>query len=128
MTKKQLLEWLIARFLRFKDWWTEHLKYAADDNGGFTYHGLCQEFGNFFQEHYLGSNEQSLAELFEHIEFQLRNDPEDESDHANAWATCFLENIASTPSGSFAKKHMKPESKLFFQNWHSEHMAQNPNY
>jgi hypothetical protein len=76
---------------------------------------LCAEFSHYFQENYAEFSDTQLKKLFDKIEKISAQENTDEV--ATALYTCFLENIAQTESGSFAKQFMGKRSEEFFNNW-----------
>lgn len=114
-TPQQLTDFLVALYPLFKPRWDDSL---FREGSGFTYHGVCSEFSHFFKELSLPLNPISSRILFQEIERVLANQSTNYGDLANAWCTCFLENIASTTSGAASIPNMGPSSLSFFKEWH----------
>lgn len=115
VNKKDLLELFILMFPDFESAWNSEKNYFRDENV-FTSHGVCAEFSHYFMENYIAFSNEQLKSLFNRIEELIGySEPRNEID--NALCTCFLENIAQTESGDFAKQFMGKHSKEFFDYW-----------
>lgn len=115
MTEKDLLDFLISVFPDFETVWNSETNYFLDDDL-YTSHGVCAEFSHYFRENYTEFSNKQLEILFNKIE-DIIEFPENRDEIDNALCTCFLENIAQTESGNFAKQFLAKRSKAFFKYW-----------
>lgn len=115
VNEKKLLEYFISAFPDFETTWNSEKNYFLDGED-FTLHGVCAEFSHYFVKHYNELSNEQLKNFFDTIE-DLIADSEPRSDIDNALCTCFLENIAQTESGAFAKQFMGKRSAKFFDYW-----------
>lgn len=115
VNERNLLQFFISIFPDFKTTWNSEKNHFGDDDG-FTAHGVCAEFSHYFIENYKEFFNEQLKTLFNKIEY-LIVDSEPKGEIENALCTCFLENIAQTESGEFAKQFMGKRSAKFFDYW-----------
>lgn len=118
MRKQELLARFIHFAPEFEAYWNHDRNCFRNDDGSYTYHGVCAEFSSFFREHYTQMSQDTLDELFDFIERNLVSSSKDENELDNALCTCFLENISSEPCGEAAKPFMRPKARKFFDYWH----------
>ena len=115
MNKEELLNFFISTFPKFKRIReSESNLFCGGDN--YTPHGVCAEFSNYFEENYLEFSNEQLKMLFNKIE-EIDRASKNGDEIDNALCTCFLENIAQTESGDYAKQFMGKKSKEYFSYW-----------
>lgn len=131
MTPQQLLNFFIEIAPQFSDEWNSDRNNSIYDNGSFTLHGVCTQFSYYFQ-HQESFTETALVErvvhpnisslnmkrLFNFIEENIY-ESEVNDDLDNALCTCFLENIAKTKAGDYARKYMVKKSKKYYDLWNT---------
>ena len=115
VNQRNLLEYFISAFPDFETTWNSERNYFLEGDS-FTPHGICAEFSHYFIEHSREFSKEQLKDFFNTIE-DLIVDSEPRSEIDNALCTCFLENIAQTESGEFAKQFMGKRSTKFFDYW-----------
>lgn len=115
INERNLLEFFISVFPDFETTWNSEKNCSLDGNS-FTAHGVCAEFSHFFIERHKEFSNKQLKILFNTTE-DLVVDLEPRSEIDNAVCTCFLENIAQTEGGEFAKQFMGKRSAKFFDCW-----------
>jgi len=112
--------------------WESVDNYNIEDDGCFTFCGVCNEFAHYFidQKKFKGERQRriepdwqetiedsNLELLFCFIENVLAGE-ERQSDLASSIRSCFLEDISQTPSGEYAKRFMGAVSLELFSKWH----------
>jgi hypothetical protein len=115
MTPRVLADFLLNLYPSFREQWAGSL---FRDSGRFTVHGVCAEFSNYYAQLPCPSERVAAEALFAEVERVVSAPTTAESETANAWCTCLLENIADTAAGSESAKYMGPASSHFFRQWH----------
>lgn len=129
---EELRDYFLRLAPAFLSRWSSEDNYNIEDDGTFTYCGVCNEFAHYFidQTRFKGKSvrrtepewqetidEDKLTELFDFVESVLSS-----SDFSpilcSSLKSCFLEDIAQTDSGEYAKKFMGNKSLEFFSKWH----------
>ena len=118
MTPRDLLYRFVKLAPEFQAQWDSEHNDNRDDDGPLTLPGICSEFSQFFRTHHTTLSEQTHADLFDLIEWNVVGPDADETLVDNALCTCFLENISSEPCGEFAKPWMGRKTRAFFDLWH----------
>lgn len=129
MSPQQLLIFFIEIAPEFADEWNFKHNYSIRDDGTFTLHGVCSQFSYYFtsQEFF---KEPSLVERTGHPDISLSNLKrlfdfiekniyiyEVDNDLDNALCTCFLENIAKSKAGDYARQFMGKKSQRYYDLW-----------
>jgi len=114
----ELLQRFITLAPEFAAQWNSDQNCFREDDGTFTFHGVCAEFSHFYRDNFDVLSEPTLKDLYEFIERNLVKPVSDETPLDNALCTCFLENISSEPCGEAAKPLMGRKSREFFDRWH----------
>ncbi len=129
---EELKDYFLRLAPAFLSRWNSEENYNIEDDGTFTYCGVCNEFAHYFidQARFKGKSirriepewqetidDDKLVELFNFVEVVL-NDSNSTSSLCSSLKSCFLEDIAQTDSGEYAKKYMGNKSLEFFSKWH----------
>ena len=120
MSKEELLNFFISIFPEFNRIWESKSNLFCEGDI-YTSHGVCAEFSYYFKENYLEFSNEQLRMLFNKIE-EIVETPKNGDQVANALYTCFLENIAQTKSGDYAKQFMGRKSKEYFSYWNQNNI------
>ncbi|MDW6092477.1 hypothetical protein SBX64_07960 [Vibrio rhizosphaerae] len=132
-TPDELLKFFIYIAPSFIERWNSDDNYNIEDNGDFTFCGVCNEFAHFFidQSQFRRSpttikiepdwqeniDVGKMVELFDFIEHSLTHS---NTLLANSLKSCFLEDIAQTAAGEYARSFMGEKSLNFFSQWHRD--------
>lgn len=130
--EKDLLDFFILIVPSFLKEWNDGDNYNIEDDGTYTYCGVCMEFAQFFQDQKSYRNPYCLLDdtyhedipkhkmifLFEVIENILSDKVLQFGDIGGSVRSCFLENIAQTAAGEYAKQFMGEKSREYFDQWH----------
>lgn len=119
MRKQELLAKLIEFAPPFERQWNSESNCFRNDDGSYTYHGVCAEFSSYFRDNYRTMSDATLDALFDFFEQNLVASGKEENDLDNAICSCFLENIASEPCGEAARPFMRPKTRRFFDPCHT---------
>lgn len=129
MTPQELLNFFIEIAPQFAEQWNSERNFSVRNDKTFTFHGVCSQFSYYFVDR-KSFVETSLIErkvnpditlpnlkkLFNFIEENIYSfEVEDELD--NALCTCFLEDIAKTKAGDYARNFMGKKSKKYYDSW-----------
>jgi hypothetical protein len=117
MNTNELLNFFISLYPHFSEQWNAEDNYFRHSNG-FTAHGVCNEFSQFYQEQALPLEPNITRSLFEQIEQIVAADLKNGDLTANALYTCFLENISHTEVGEASIPYMGIVSRELFDPWH----------
>ncbi len=117
ITEQEFLYAFENVFPSFVEWWNKSDNLSIEEDGSYTYHGVCLEFTEFFKKNYDSFTSSQLTELFDFIEHWMRKDPGDKMELVNALATCFLENIVLTEAGEMSRKHMGQTTCRYVAQW-----------
>ena len=137
MTPIDFLEYLIKFTPSFKAAWESDENYFVEDDGTYTYHGVCTEFSHYFIDQEAHKyvvlvdrdwthtiSDTDLKEFFVWLEGRLEENETKKSLTnsfgllSNAIYTCFLENISQTNAGEYAKQFMGKKARNYFDKWH----------
>ena len=119
LSPSELLQHFIELAPAFESQWQSEHNCHRDEGGSFTLHGVCAEFSVYFRHNLESFPPEILTCLFAFIESHVADpDNADSTSIDNALCTCFLENIASEPSGETAKPFMGANSRAYFDQWH----------
>ena len=127
-----LLNYFLTIAPIFKGYWSSEDNYSIEENGNFTFCGVCSEFAHYFieQEKFFDKKkapniwvelqpsmkETSISELFIFIEKILEKNTKSKLE--GSLKVCFLEDISQTKAGEESKKWMGKLSREFFDKWH----------
>ncbi|WP_163392226.1 hypothetical protein [Enterovibrio norvegicus] len=137
MYPSDLLNFFICIAPSFKTDWCSDDNYSVDDDGSYTFHGVCTEFSHYFIDQdahkYITLTDRKwkpsisnpdMKLLFDWLENHIQEVETKESLKtpegllSNAICTCFLENISQTNAGEYAKRFMGTRSREYFEHWH----------
>ena len=129
-----LLDYFVLLTPKFSARWGSDDNYNIEENGDFTFCGVCNEYAHYFidQDRFKGLRKPSrfdvdwqesideniIIELFTFIEDILNSTNKSKSVLANSLTSCFLEDISQTAAGEYAKQFMGSKSIAFFNKWH----------
>lgn len=130
MTPHELLEFFVGVAPSFRKFWNSEDNLSVDDDGSFNFHSVCTEFSHFFRDQVTFKEptlrektwtpkieDSKLQELFNFVEENMALDEESEDELDNALCTCFLEYIAKSKAGEYARQFMRDKSKTYFDQW-----------
>jgi len=125
-----LLDYFVSLTPSFSARWYSEDNYNIEENGDFTFCGVCNEYAHYFidQDKFKelrkpsrfdvdwqeSIDEQIIIELFSFIESMLNS----KNVVADSLTSCFLEDISQTVAGEYAKQFMGSKSLAFFTKWH----------
>jgi hypothetical protein len=137
LNPSEFLDYLTGIVPSFKSSWECDKNYSLGEDGSFTFHGICSEFSQHFidQEKHKYVTRHSvewkstisegdmvvLLKYFEESieEIEMPSSLKTNSGLlSNAVCTCFLEDIAQTNAGEYAKSFMGSKSRAYFDQWH----------
>jgi len=137
MTPITFLQYLIDLAPPFQSVWESDDNYCVEDDGSYSFHGVCCEFSNYFIDQEAHKyvvltdrdwtetiSDNDLEKLFNWLECHLEEKETKDSLSnsfgllSNAIFTCFLENISQTNAGEYAKKFMGNKAIIYFDKWH----------
>lgn len=116
MHPREFKDWLVSVFPDFERYWESGDNYSKEGED-YSLHGVCNEFSNYYREHYRVLAGDQQQRLFGFVEECVANDPDDRNPLANALCTCFLENIAGEASGEAAVHFMGNASREYYIQW-----------
>jgi hypothetical protein len=131
MTPHQLLKDLSQLTPEFSAIWSDETNLHVFPDGRFTFAGVCSQFSNYFVDQrrfaepglvervfYPTMTDDEMQRLFLYVEQHVRSVNDRSEELAGALTTCFLQNIAQTSVGAYARKFMGEYSRDYFDQWH----------
>ena len=117
---KELYIYLKQQFPSFKEHWESYDNCFIEDDGSYTYGGMCAEFSHYYDDNFTSLDERGKKGFFSEIERELEVDKNEDvhSELSYAYKRFFLENISQTKAGEESKKWMGKLSREFFDKWH----------
>lgn len=137
MNPSDFLGYLIKLVPNFEKYWRLEDNYSINDDGSFSFHGICTEFSHYFRDQEMHKHatpqdinwgttipDVDLGQLFNWLEENVEEKETAQSLKnsagllSNAICTCFLENISQTNAGEYAKRFMGKKCMAYFEYWH----------
>lgn len=130
-TPQELLTYFSSLSPDFAAVWRDEGNLNISESGFFSLAGVCAEYSTHFISQSMfvvpklteaashpTMTDDLMQRLFEFIEAQVSNRRERTNELAGALLTCFVENIAQTPAGDYARKFMGSSTQAYFDKWH----------
>jgi hypothetical protein len=113
-TAETTLKRLIALTPGFAAGWDAPGNCFREDDGSFTHCGVFAEFSSFFRQSYGQLSSDRVAAIGKFIAECVESE---DTELANAAATCFLENITAETFSDDFKRFLSGESLRFYSLW-----------
>jgi len=131
MTPSLLLSDLLQMTPEFTAAWHSESNHHAARDGRHTFAGVCSQYSDYFVDQnrfaepslvdrtaYPTMSDGDMRALFAYVEKHVSNRDASSDDLVGALLTCFVENIASTPAGRYARRFMGDFTRQYFDQWH----------